>query len=256
MMEINKPNNNKMVVFAKSTLLADVILTDYRLIPIIGRFNIDYGFGNKTVGEVCKVYDINVNFFLEIINFYHQPNYFPANELQNYTSKLVVKYLMNTHKYYREVKLPKIQAYIDQMLQELSEVSQFNVKLLCDFFMNYKNELEKHLLKEEKYVFPYALALEEASITGEYDKKLFDKITEVPIDQYEHNHNEMEVTLSDLKNLIIRHLSPVFCNQLCQNLLLELFELEKDLDMHSLMEEKVLIPRVEILEQNILSGRE
>lgn len=248
--------NNRTATFSLQTPLADVIFSNFRLIPIISRFNISFGFGNKTIAEVCDFYDINVHFFLEVINYYHQQQYFPQKELQNYTSKLVVKYLLNTHHYYREVKLPGIKTRIDKMLEALSEVSQFNVKLLGDFFNSYKNELEKHLVEEEKYVFPYAVALEEAAVTGVFDKQLFVQIQQVSIKEYEHNHNQMEITLSDLKNLIIRHLPPLECNELCESLMMELLSLEEDLDIHCLIEEKVLVPKIKMLEKKILADRE
>ena len=45
--------------------MAEVIHLDYRLIPVIGHFGIEYGFGNKTVAEVCIENNINVWFFLK-----------------------------------------------------------------------------------------------------------------------------------------------------------------------------------------------
>lgn len=252
-MENEKLKQDRVVSFTSETLLADVILTNYRLIPIISRFNIQFGFGNKNVKQICEYYKIDSKFFLEIINYYHNPQYFPISELQNFSSETIVKFLLDTHRYFRNVRLPKVQSYIDDMLKELSEVSQFNVKLLSDFYKNYKSELEKHLHKEEEHVFPYAIALEQAELNCVYNDNL---VNSVPIEQYKNNHAEMEVTLSDLKNLIIRHLSPVMCYDLCQSLLLELFRLEEELEYHSLIEEKVLMPKLKILETKIRNRRD
>lgn len=252
-MENEKLKQDKVVSFTSETLLADVILTNYRLIPIISRFNIQFGFGNKNVKQICEYYKIDSNFFLEIINYYHNPKYFPISELQSFSSETIVKFLLDTHRYFRNVRLPKVQSYIDDMLKELSEVSQFNVKLLSDFYKNYKSELEKHLDKEEEHVFPYAIVLEQAELNCVYTDNL---VNSVPIEQYKNNHAEMEITLSDLKNLIIRHLSPVMCYDLCQSLLLELFRLEEELEYHSLIEEKVLMPKLKTLETKIRNRRD
>ena len=73
---------NKNLPFTVSTKIADVIHLDYRLIPIIGRFGIEYGFRNKTVAEVCAEYEINSWFFLEIVNSYHNSEYFPKKQLR------------------------------------------------------------------------------------------------------------------------------------------------------------------------------
>lgn len=251
-MSYNKYKTNKSLPFTGKTRLADVILADAHLIPVIGRFNIEYGFGNKTIEEVCDYYDINVWFFLEIINSFHNQQYFPKEQMQKFTSTLIVKYLSNGHIYYQSVKLPEIQGYIDEMEEQLTANNQLNVKLLSDFFKNYKNELEKHLAKEEGQIFPYAIALEHAVETGQINAELLATIKHTPIENFERNHENMEVTLSDLKNLIIRHLPPVVCAQLCQRLLTELFRFEEDLENHSRIEEKVLIPKVKQLEKQIL----
>lgn len=73
-----------------------------------------------------------------------------------------------------------------------------------------------------------------------------------PIETYESTHDDVEVKLSDLKNLLIRHLPSLFCKELCQKLLTELFRLENDLKIHSFMEDKVLVPKVKCLELKFL----
>ncbi|MCG8699078.1 MAG: hemerythrin domain-containing protein [Bacteroidales bacterium] len=243
---------NKHLPFTAKTKMADVIHLDYRLIPIIGRFGIEYGFGNKTVAEVCEDNQINVWFFLEIINSYHNPEYFPKKQLQNFNVQLIIQYLSNTHTYYQESKVPEIEGYINEMEQKASDDNHNNVRLLNDFFKKYKTELEIHLEREDKNVFPYILTLESALAKNEYDEELLQRIKKEPIENYEHIHDDVELKLSDLKNLIIRYLPPVLCKELCQKLLTELFRLEADLENHSRIEDKVLVPKVKLLEQKIL----
>ncbi len=249
---------NKNLPFASQTKMADVIHIDYRLIPILGRFGIDYGFNNKTVFEVCKKHDINVWFFLAIINSYHNPKYFPEKQLQNFSAQLIIQYLSHTHAYYLNNKVPDIERCINEMEKQSTDANYQNIKLLSNFFNQYKVELKKHLDKEDITVFPYAISLEQALESNKMDNKLIEKIKKQPIEEYERSHENMEVKLSDLKNLIIRHLPPLLCKDTCQKLLTELFRLEADLENHSRIEDNVLIPKVKLLEQKILetSGTE
>jgi regulator of cell morphogenesis and NO signaling len=63
---------NKNLPFTTKTKMADVIHLDYKLIPIIGCFGIEYGFGNKTVVEVCRDNDINVwSFNISLMQNHH-----------------------------------------------------------------------------------------------------------------------------------------------------------------------------------------
>lgn len=255
-MTYTKFKTNKNLTFTEKTKMADVILSDVGLIPVISRFNIDYGFGNKTIEEVCEVNKINQWFFLEIINSFHNHNYFSKEQLQKFSSVLIVEYLSNAHNYYRNIKLPEIKGLIEEMKRQLTEQNQKNVELLGNFFDSYMTDLEHHFKVEEQQLFPYAIALDEAIESGKYQKEIISAVVNEPIEQFESIHASMEVTLSDLKNLIIRHMPPVVCTTLCQRLLTELFKFEEDLEDHSRIEEKVLVPKLKMLENIILSDGE
>ncbi len=246
----------KKLLFNLKSRMADIIHADYRLIPVIGRFGIDFGFGNKTIEDVCEEKGINVWFVLEIINSYHDSNYFPKKSLQDFPSKLIIDYLSNTHDYYLRVKIPEIQEYIDKIGLKVKAESHKNIVLLNDFFSEYKEELRLHLENEDKYIFPYILEIENALRQKEISKELYDKILNNSIKNYERNHDDVEVKLNDLKNLLIKFMPPVLCKELCQNLLIEIFRLESDLANHANIEDKVLIPKVKLLEKKIFEIRE
>ncbi|GAF01905.1 hemerythrin domain-containing protein [Saccharicrinis fermentans] len=127
-----------------------------------------------------------------------------------------------------------------------------NIKLLNDFFKEYTNELLHHLKKEDGEVFPYVINLEKCIQNKIRDEEISRVIKEESIEEYERGHDSLEVKLSDLKNLIIKFLPSVLCKELCQKLLTELFRLEKDLENHSRIEDKVLVPKVKMLEQKYL----
>ncbi len=242
--------------FTPDTKMSDLIHQDYWLIPVIGRFGIKFGFGNKTVADVCNDNDINKCFFLEIVNSYHSVDYFPSEQLQNFNAKLIIQYLSNTHAYYLNVKMPDIQLYIDSMEKSADEKNIKNVKLLNDFFKQYKEELTVHLVNEDENIYPYVLAIEEALLTNNISEEIIERIKKEPIKKYERNHDNIEIKLRDLKNLIIKFLPPVLCQELCQKLLTELFRLESDIENHTRIEEKVLIPKVKHLEQTIIQQYE
>ncbi len=238
--------------FTPDTRMSDLIHQDYWLIPIIGRFGIEFGFGNKTVADVCNDNNINKWFFLEIVNSYHSVDYFPSAQLQNFKAKLIIQYLSNTHTYYLQTKMPDIQSYIDDMEKSAGKQNIKNVKLLNDFFKKYKEELTTHLINEDQNIYPYILAIEEALLTDNISSEIIKRIRKEPIAKYERHHDNIEIKLRDLKNLIIKFLPPALCKELCQKLLTELFRLEFDIENHTRIEEKVLIPKVKHLEQKII----
>ena len=50
--------------------MADVIHLNYFTLSVLNRFGIELGFGDKTVDEVCKQNQDDVDFFLEIVNIF------------------------------------------------------------------------------------------------------------------------------------------------------------------------------------------
>ncbi len=247
---------NQTQAFTLDTRMSDLIHQDYKLIPVIGRFGIEFGFGNKTVSDVCNDNNINKWFFLEIVNSYHDIDYFPTSQLQNFSASLIIQYLSNTHTYYLQSKIPDIQLYINEMVDNSDDKNIKNVKLLNDFFKKYKEELTVHLNHEDKDIYPYILALEDALESNNISESIVDRVRKDSIIKYERNHDNIEIKLRDLKNLIIKFLPPTACIELCQKLLTELFRLEADIENHTRIEEKVLIPKVKQLEQQIIQGYE
>jgi regulator of cell morphogenesis and NO signaling len=44
--------------------MAEVIHLNYHLLPIISRFGIHLGFGEKTIEQLCNEYNLDLNFQL------------------------------------------------------------------------------------------------------------------------------------------------------------------------------------------------
>ena len=70
-----------MQLFDKNTRFADLIHENYLLLPVINRFGIRLGFKDKTIEDICNEKKLDINFFLAIINAFHNHNYFPETEL-------------------------------------------------------------------------------------------------------------------------------------------------------------------------------
>jgi len=231
--------------------LADIILHDNSLVPVISRFGIFLGFGDDSIQKICDNKNIDSDFLLTILNTFHDPQYLDKEYLSSFPVDLLIDYLQKTHYYYLNIKIPEISELIDKMESESSiELEAFN--LLRKFFEDYKTELFKHIEREEKIVYPYVLELNEANISGRISNEIISKIKDYSITSYEEEHDNVEEKLTDLKNIIIKYLVPCENQQSRYNLLKELTALESDLADHSRIEDFILVPKVELLEKNLL----
>lgn len=238
------------MLLEKDMKLADVIHHDFNLVPVISRFGIKLGFGDDSIEDICNKKQVNLDFFLTILNAYHDPQYLDKKYLQSFSTGLLIDYLQKTHNYYLQNKIPEIESLINDMATE-SEVDKASYQLLHKFFNEYKSELKKHIEREEENVYPYVIKLEEAVENNSVTESLLLRIKEYSITSYEAEHENVEEKLMDLKNIIIKYL-PSSEKQLSRyRLLKELTVLEKDLNDHARMEDLIMVPKVELLERKI-----
>lgn len=238
----------------ESTKLVDVIHYQYLILPILNRFDIQLGFGNKTVKEVCEEQNVHLQFFLEIVNSFLDKEYFPQSELQSFPLKYIIAYIKRSHTFYVDFKMPQIEGLISDLLDTASAENKKSFQLIQNFFQEYKYELVTHIEKEENQVHPYVLKIDEAFQNREVTEDIISLVKKEPISLYADDHDNVEDKLYDLKNLMIKYLPPAADYTISNAILIELFRLERDLGDHSRIEEKVLIPKVEGIEAQILGG--
>jgi len=129
------------MILEKEMKLSEVILHDYNLVPIINRFGIQLGFGDSTIESVCKNKDIDLDFFMTILNSFHDPQYMDKEYLRSFPVELLINYLKETHKYYLSDKIPEIEVIIDDMVVEARD-DKGPYLLLQKFFKDYVYDTE------------------------------------------------------------------------------------------------------------------
>ncbi len=235
-----------MQLFNRDTKMADVIHSNYLLLPVINRFSIHLGFQDKTVEDICRENDIEISFFLAIINAFHDPDYFPETELKSFSSHLIINYLLKSHQYFLNTSLPRIEYQLEKLVK--SSTSE-DLKVIQTFYNKYKKELIEHIKDEEDNTFPYVKELQEV-----YDhqvKPIPEHILNYSIHNYEEDHSNVDEKLFDLKNIIIKFLEPNYSDKACNEFLFELFQFERDLTDHARIEDKILVPKVMDIENEI-----
>lgn len=224
--------------------MSDVITNNPYLILMLGHFGIELPVQEKTISEICNEKYINNELFLTFANLYNGNNYSPKVPFSFSDVCSIIDYLKNSHKYY----LDEIYPAILHNIQNMSDVNNSKeMTLVENFFHTYFNEVIEHLEYENNIVFPYMLEL--------YDKTKnpvpFDNQRRYSVNDYKEQHNDIEEKLDDLKNLIIKYLPKKNDHKQRRKLLLSLYELEFDLNIHSQIEDLILIPLVAKMETQL-----
>ncbi len=221
----------KQTIFSPNSKMADVIHLNYNNLMLLERMNIKLGFGDKTIAEVCEKHNVDSTLFIVICSIFSNHEYEPSeSDLLNISIDQLLSFLKKSHNYYRKVRLKEVKNALTDLVKTCDASLE---KALVRFYDEYFSEVEKHLLYEDQKVFPYI-------------ENLLKNVSEpgYNIHVFEDNHDDVEMKLTDLKNIIIKYLPEAENDDLRRVLLEKLFIFEEDLNRHILIEDKVLIPIV------------
>lgn len=218
--------------------MLDLLNENYSLLLFLQHFNVDFAVDNKSVGELCIENHINPGVFIVIGNLYN--GFYPGKtEIENLNDlPSILKFLKNSHTFYKEDKYPELSEYLKILKQSQNRK---DMELLELFFYDYFKEVLDHLRYEDEIAFPYFCSI--------LDARGNDPTTGFSAEEYRNHHTDIETKLTDLKNLFLKHLPIKNELNLKRKFLNSLFGLEFDLKIHSMIEEKILIPVVARMER-------
>ena len=222
--------------------MADLMNVDFSLLGVSTRMGLRLGFGEATVQEVCSESGVDPETFLLLCRVHLSEGYRPSREaLQGANLQDILSYLKQSHSYYTGDMLPSLEAALEEMVLPCEESQK---QVIRQFFAQYRQELLAHFSYEEQTVFPYV-------------EKMLDREPQVQftIGEYEQNHSNVEEKLVDLKNLVMMYL-PAQCRQQdAYKSLFYLYNLERDLSRHTLIEDQILVPMVVRMEEVVAAAR-
>jgi regulator of cell morphogenesis and NO signaling len=235
MKKASNKSSMKNYSFSPRMKMADLILANHINLLVLSRFGIHLGFADKTVEDVCLKYKVNTDLFVLICNIFYDHDFEASKpQIAACPADEMISFLKKSHQFYRIERLPEIKSAIQGLS---ASCSPMHGKALERFFDEYYQEIEKHLSFEDQVVFPY---IEELI---NYQRR-----ADFTIKQFEDNHENIEIKLDDLKNIIIKYIPENDNDELRKLLLDKLFIFEEDLNRHQLIEDKLLVPMVLLLE--------
>ena len=210
--------NQKM--YESGDRMISLIRDNYDLLQVLGRFGINLGFGDKTVGEVCEGQGVDTYTFLAIVNFTIN-GYRDIDDDERISLSTLLYYLKSSHEYYLNFELPFIRK-----------------ELIIKIYDEYALFVNDHMAYEEKNLFPYVESLLKGEVADNYD-----------IDTFSKHHDQVAVKLRELKNIILKYLpSDIRHNNQLTATLYDIYNSENWLSQHSEIEERIFIPAIRKLE--------
>jgi regulator of cell morphogenesis and NO signaling len=225
------------------TKVADLISENPRFLLFLEHMQIEFAVNEKTVLQLCSEHSIPVSLFLHLGNLYNEfhPEKFAIETTTDIL--LIIRFLRNTHHYYKTDKYPEIMGFIKEL--QMSSGNE-EVMMIERFFNDYFDEVLQHLDYEDDIAFPYFTRLVQT------DSDISD--SHFSVNEYGEHHTDIETKLVDLKNLLLKHVRISNQIQVQRKLLISLLELELDLKIHAQIEETILLPLVTAIEKSRRNG--
>lgn len=225
--------------------LSEVVEEHPSLIPVINRFGIRLGLGDKSVKTICEEYRLDTDFLLTMINTFLNEEYFPEKKLQTFHTSQIIDYLTKTNQYYLRYQIPNIERHLGSFIS-MSTPGNNTLNLIGKFFHSFKEKLTSRITNDDTVWFPYCLELsdklENHPPAGQPAKALL-------LDSKRRVEDPIEALLADLKSIMIKHLSGEYNENLCYAVIFAISSLEKDIKQHNRIRYRILTPMVSAMEK-------
>ncbi len=250
----------KDYIYNENDNMSAMVTSQPDLLLTLSHFGIPMGFGDKTIAQVCAEHGVNPQFFLLICQVYSNDNYVPSQrEIMSTPMDGLVPYLLRSHDYYLNRRLPHIEHHLEKIASMLPKRAGTAIKR---FFAAYLEEVREHFEHEETTVYPHIGRL----VNHESGDNFM-------IKSYLDTHDSLEDKLSDLVQIIFKYLpasphqegyhTPPVSPSILEgelatssnsdddsiDMVFDILQLSHDLRKHSLIEEKILGPYVKHLEK-------
>lgn len=198
--------------------------------------------GNQLLTDACESAGVTVDNVIAMLAQLSESTKKDAVDFQQLSLTELITHILDTHHVFTRAELERLPALIEKVTNahganhpELFKVS--------DLFQQLADDLKPHMLKEERILFPYIVALEAAIA----QKRLlpfapFASVT-YPIRVMATEHDNAGNLLHELRAVTSDYQTPKDACFSYHTLYQALAELEKDLYQHIHLENNILFPK-------------
>jgi regulator of cell morphogenesis and NO signaling len=217
---------------------------------VFENFGIDYCCGGRVpLEQACAERSIDPNDVLAQLASVGDTQEARNESWSHASLAALCDHIEQTHHAWLKTELPRLSAMIDKVVRAHGDKHPEMIQVQ-QVFADLRAELEPHMFKEERILFPAIRRLEQA---GERTTLPFGKI-ENPIRMMEYEHDNAGQCLHQLRDLTADYRVPSHVCNTYRAMLDGLHDLEQDMHVHIHKENSILFPRAVLLEESLLAG--
>jgi regulator of cell morphogenesis and NO signaling len=227
--------------------VGDIVAKDFRAAGVFERFGIDFCCGGRrSLAEACRTAAADRDAVVRELETLAPAE--PADDdAASWPLDRLIDHLEGRHHRYVRAALPRIAGFLGRLV-EVHGVRHPELSLVAAAFDRLAAELEQHLVKEERVLFPYVRDLVEhaeercGGLVSPFGS------VENPIRMMEREHREAGGELQLIRRLTGGYTAPGDGCATYAVCMAELQEFERDLHRHIHLENNVLFPQAIALE--------
>ncbi len=234
--------------------IGDLVAKDYRKAEVFKSYGLDFCCGGKKKPEeAAKKKGVDPEELEKELEALDRttPDTLPSQDPLQWSLDYLVTHIENTHHPYVREAIP----FLNEITGKIRKVHGDNHPELVeinDQFRDLAEQLEIHLRNEEEYLFPYIRNMSQAAVEGGTPEKTgnFSTIREL-LDSMEKEHDAAGNNMKRIEQLSSNFTLPEDACASYQVAYQKLREFRDDLERHVHLENNILFPQAEQMEEEL-----
>jgi regulator of cell morphogenesis and NO signaling len=224
---------------------------DFPINQIMQRYDLNSSKDLLYSYEELRRMNIDQQFIYALLQTFEDEKQFSPDTYQDFSLEVIMDYICRSHKYYLNTRLLEIEQSINILMEDYADGHPL-LEILRTFFADYSSSLAAHIRAEEKHLLPHIKNLLGFRNDPDAARSYFSDANSYPLRTFIDSHQDTEKDLSEVRNAIEEYHPPATNQTPYRILLTQLHAFERDLMVHALVEDKVLIPRALQLEETVM----
>jgi len=217
--------------------LSDIVRENYQAAPVFEKYGLDFCCkGKRSLLSACQEKGIELQEITkelsQALSSGEQTTAFDKMSLTELT-----EYIVRVHHGYVKSNAPQISGYLQRVASKHGDRYSYMNEVYF-LFEEIKNELEQHMQKEERILFPRIKLLELTHAENTTEAQI-----KAPIAVMEHEHDHAGEIMMKIRNLVYNYEAPDTACTTHRLALQALKAFEEDLHTHVHLENNILFPK-------------
>ena len=231
--------------------IGEIVAHDYRTAATFSKYGIDFCCrGHRSIAEVCLKEDVSSEQLLAELDGVIADKRQETIDYKTWPLDLLADYVEKRHHRYIEEKTPVLLQFLDKLcrVHGKNHPELFEVK---ELFALSAEDLEMHLRKEERILFPFVRKMVNAQIeANSVDEPLFGSVKN-PIAMMMEEHDHEGERFRKIAAITDNYTPPADACTTYKTTYAMLQEFENDLHKHIHLENNILFPEAVALEAKV-----